>query len=131
MIKIPENVPDYSTISNLISAWIPDTAEGQAVVGSFLKGYNQMSSKINQASRIHDAPKWLIFKDIIINTSHIMSIEVDDTNPNEIVIACREGKVYHVPVTNKEDLWKKLQKVFTWGVDIDDNPKQDDVSNPV
>jgi len=77
---------------------------------------------VSQTSQIYDAPKFLVFKNSIYNTAHIMRILLEEST-NQIQITMRDDEVYWEKINDISELWEKLQKVFTYGVTTNDNTK--------
>jgi hypothetical protein len=61
----------------------------------------------------HLAPLWLVFAKHIVNTQNIEVIVHDET---VITIITKSGGVHRIAVSNIENTWKSLQKVFADGV---------------
>jgi hypothetical protein len=70
--------------------------------------------------RRSEPPKWLIFEDHIINTSHIAALQ-PHFDSSEIYIASHGDIAYTIKVKNIKEVWEKLQKVFAFGVTRQDN----------
>ena len=96
-------------------------AEFKQVFDAFQSSYDNMSNQLIASKQIGEAPKWLIFKDMIINTAQINVIKLDIIK-NEIVIEVNNKNIYYIPYKDDiNDTWRKLQHVFTYGANIDDN----------
>jgi hypothetical protein len=70
-------------------------------------------------------PKWLIIKDSIYNTHKLIAMYKGENNKIHLDF---EGNItYTVSVKNIDELWKKLQYVFTYGVTKEENEKITDI----
>jgi hypothetical protein len=136
-IDLPEDEPKASTI-----------AEGmQKEAENFSKTIQDLSSQIPDLTKMQiqsgppipitpppppaEAPKWLVFEESIYNAAHIATISKRVHNQNgtikedEILLVLKDGSLHTEKVKNKEELWKKLQHVFTFGVGINEQQSSD------
>jgi len=106
----------------------------QKKVEGFQKTVQDISAQLPQAGKLMQtgpsvpinfrvpppqAPKWLVFENSIYNTDNIMKISKCG-DLDEIKLETRDGNSYTEKVKNKEKLWKKLQHVFTFGANADE-----------
>ena len=62
------------------------------------------------------APRWLVFKDHIINTQHVINISIFSLEKNTLLVDTTYGKTYTIQVKDVNQTWKSLQEVFANGV---------------